>query len=82
MTLIHDIVYNYFVKEKSVPKRYSSVDLVKIITKDGWFQTSKKGSHLKFKHKEKVGIVIIPHPKKDIPAGTAEKVLKMAGLKQ
>jgi len=64
-----------------MPKRYSSVDLVEIVEADGWFKVSKNGSHIKFKHSKKSGIVVIPHPKKDMPTGTAEKILKMAGLK-
>ena len=64
-----------------MPKRYSSVDLIKIILANGWHEVSKKGSHTKFKHPEKSGIVVIPHPKKDMPTGTAEKILKMAGIK-
>ena len=64
-----------------MPKNYSSIDLIKIVEVDGWLQVSKIGSHLKFKHNIKPGIVIIPHPKKDVPTGTAQKILKMAGLK-
>jgi predicted RNA binding protein YcfA (HicA-like mRNA interferase family) len=64
-----------------MPKRYSSAELIEIVEKDGWYQISKRGSHLKFKHLKKSGVIIIPHPKKDIPTGTAQKILKMAGLK-
>ena len=62
-------------------KRYSSEDLIKIVELDGWSNVSKSGSHLKFKHPIKAGIVVIPHPKKDMPTGTAQNVLRMAGLK-
>jgi len=64
-----------------MPKGYSSEDLIEIVEADGWFKVSKNGSHLKFKHPKKGGIVVIPHPKKDIPAGTAQNILKMSGLK-
>jgi len=64
-----------------MPKSYSSADLIKIVEANGWYQVSKSGSHLKFKHIKKSGIVIIPHPKKDTPTGTAQKILKMAKLK-
>jgi len=60
---------------------YSSLDLIRIVKEDGWFQVSKRGSHLKFKHSRKPGIIVIPNPKKDMPQGTAQKILKMAGLK-
>jgi len=77
--MIHDSVYNN--KENVMPKNYSSKELIKIIEADGWYQVSKSGSHLKFKHNIKSGIVVIPHPEKDIPTGTAQNILKMAGMK-
>ena len=64
-----------------MPKHYSSLDLIRMIEANGWFQVSKKGSHLKFNHKKKTGVVVIPHPKKDMPTGTAQNILKMAGVK-
>ena len=64
-----------------MPKNYSSLELIKMVEADGWFKVSKSGSHLKFNHEKKPGIVVIPHPNKDIPTGTAQKVLKMAGIK-
>jgi predicted RNA binding protein YcfA (HicA-like mRNA interferase family) len=40
-----------------------------------------KGSHCHFRHPEKTGIVTIKHPEKDTPAGTANNILRQAGLK-
>lgn len=67
--------------ENEMPKRYSSAELIKIVLADGWYEVSCNGSHHKFKHPSKKGIVVIPHPKKEMPIGTAEKILKMAGIK-
>ena len=64
-----------------MPVRYSSNELIRIITSDGWYCVSVKGSHNKFKHKTKSGIVVIPHPKSIIPPGTASQILKAAGCK-
>lgn len=64
-----------------MPKRYSSSDLIKLLKKNGWYEVSCKGSHHKFKHKDKKNPVIVPHPQKEIPVGTAEQILKDAGLK-
>ena len=58
-----------------------SIALIKMIEKDGWYIVRTKGSHHHFKHLKKAGLVTIPHPKKDIPKGTAESILKQAGLK-
>lgn len=39
------------------------------------------GSHHHFKHDVKLGLVTVPHPKKDTPIGTVKSILKQAGLK-
>lgn len=48
---------------------------------DGWILDRVKGSHHVFRHPTKKGIVVVPHPKKDIPKGTQGNILKQAGLK-
>lgn len=55
--------------------------LIKLLEADEWQLDRVKGSHHVFTHKTKKGIVVIPHPKKDIPKGTANSILKQAGLK-
>lgn len=55
--------------------------LIKMIEKDGWSLVRTKGSHHHFKHPIKKGLVTIPHPKKDVPKGTANSILRQAGLK-
>ena len=47
-----------------MPTRYSSSDLIKLLTKDGWYEVSCNGSHHRFEHKMKKGCIIVPHPKK------------------
>jgi predicted RNA binding protein YcfA (HicA-like mRNA interferase family) len=64
-----------------VPKRYSSRELIKLIEADGWIHSRTVGSHHQFKHPTKPGKVTIAHPKKEIPPGTANSILKQAGLK-
>ena len=44
---------------------------------EGWTLLSVKGSQHKFR-KDTVTL-IVPHPKKDLPIGTARSVAKMAG---
>jgi predicted RNA binding protein YcfA (HicA-like mRNA interferase family) len=60
----------------------TSQDVIKIIEKDGWRLISKRGSHCQFKHSFKKGRVTVPHPKKDLPIGTINSILKQAGLKE
>ncbi len=54
--------------------------LIKMIEADGWELVRTKGSHHHFKHPTKKGLVTVPHPKKDIPLGTAKSILKQAGI--
>ncbi|WP_286715189.1 type II toxin-antitoxin system HicA family toxin [Acinetobacter sp. UBA2581] len=58
-----------------------SLDLIKMIEADGWYQVRCKGDHHHFKHPTKKRLVTIPHPKKDLPPGTVNSILKQAGLK-
>ncbi|MFM6999190.1 MAG: type II toxin-antitoxin system HicA family toxin [Bacteroidota bacterium] len=58
-----------------------SNSLIKMIEKDGWFKVRTNGSHHVFKHHQKSGLVVVPHPKKDLPVGTANSILKQAGIK-
>lgn len=59
----------------------NSRSLINLIEDAGWELCRVKGSHHQFKHKINKGLVTIPHPKKDIPIGTANSILKQAGLK-
>ncbi|WP_327858333.1 type II toxin-antitoxin system HicA family toxin [Acinetobacter guillouiae] len=57
-----------------------SLELIKMIEADGWYEVRVKGSHHHFKHPTKEGLVTVPHPKKDLPTGTIKSILKQAGL--
>ena len=56
--------------------------LYKILTKEGWYPVSQKGSHVKLKHDMKPGIIIFPnHGSQEVGKGLERKILKDAGLK-
>ncbi|MCS6840143.1 MAG: type II toxin-antitoxin system HicA family toxin [Roseiflexus sp.] len=38
-----------------------------------------RGSHYHYKHPDKPGRVIVPHPKKDLPVGTLRSIYRQAG---
>lgn len=59
----------------------SSKELIKQLKKLGWEEVRTKGSHHHFKHPNKDYLITVPHPKKDLPKGTADKILKQGGLK-
>lgn len=51
--------------------------IVKRLLRDGFTLVSVKGSHHKFVRDGQ--IVIVPHPKKDLPTGTARAIARQAG---
>ena len=59
----------------------NSKDIIKRLQADGWFLVAAAGSHHQFKHPVKKGRVTVPHPKKDLPKGTAANILKQAQIK-
>lgn len=57
-------------------------ELYRILTKDGWYPISQKGSHMKLKHDFKKGIIIFPnHGSQELGKGLVKKILKDADLK-
>lgn len=58
-----------------------SAQLIRMLEDDGWKNVRTNGSHHHFKHPTKPGLVTVPHPKKDLPIGTVNSILKQAGLK-
>jgi predicted RNA binding protein YcfA (HicA-like mRNA interferase family) len=59
----------------------NSTEIIKLLTKAGWEHVSTRGSHHKYRHPLTGKTVIVPHPKKDLPQGTAKAILKQAELK-
>lgn len=58
-----------------------SRELIKMLEENGWYLDSVRGSHHYFKHPTIEGKVTVPHPKKDLPNGTLNSILKQALLK-
>jgi predicted RNA binding protein YcfA (HicA-like mRNA interferase family) len=46
---------------------------------EGWLDVGVTGSHHKLKHLRTGQIIVVPHPKKDLPLGTARQIAKIAG---
>ncbi|MDP2228129.1 MAG: type II toxin-antitoxin system HicA family toxin [Moraxellaceae bacterium] len=46
---------------------------------EGWQHVGGKGDHMKFKHPERDGHVVVPHPRKDIAIGTLRNIFRQAG---
>ncbi len=54
-----------------------SEQLVRKLLSEGWEKVSSNGSHHKFRKGSQT--VIVPHPKKDLPTGTARAIAKQVG---
>ena len=57
----------------------NSRDIVKRLKAEGFELVSVKGSHRKFK--KGTITVVVPHPKKDLPFGTARSIARRVGWK-
>jgi predicted RNA binding protein YcfA (HicA-like mRNA interferase family) len=55
----------------------NSKRIVAKLLKEGFEKVSQAGSHVKLRKGNR--IVIVPHPKKDLPKGTARNIAKQAG---
>lgn len=59
-----------------------SSELYRILTKDGWYPVSQKGSHVKMRHATKPGVIIFPiHGNNEVGKGLEKKLLKQARIK-
>lgn len=59
--------------------KLSSRELLQKLQSEGWYPVHQNGSHLKLRHATRGGIVIVPHPRKDLPAGTLRAIYRQAG---
>jgi len=57
-----------------------SADLIRELVAAGWVLDRVRGSHHVFKHPERAGLVVVPHPKKDLGKGLIAAIRKQAGL--
>ncbi|MFZ5650253.1 MAG: type II toxin-antitoxin system HicA family toxin [Bacillota bacterium] len=61
-------------------KSFSSREILRILTDDGWYHVATVGDHMQFKHPTKKGKVTVTHPVKDMPIKTVKSILKQAGI--
>lgn len=54
--------------------------LIAEIRADGWVLIRINGSHHHFTHPVKPGLVMVPHPKKDLPIGTVKSIRRQAKI--
>ena len=56
-----------------------SRDIIRRLLQDGFEEKSVRGSHHKFVHPVSRCMVIVTHPRKDMPRGTVRAIYKDAG---
>ncbi len=61
-------------------RNYSSSDIIKLLEQAGFVLDRVKGSHHIYFNPENKKRAVVPHPKKDLPFGTAKSILKQAGI--
>ncbi len=57
-----------------------SADVIREMKAAGWKLDRVRGSHHVFKHSDRPGHVVVPHPKKDLGVGLVAAIRKQAGL--
>jgi predicted RNA binding protein YcfA (HicA-like mRNA interferase family) len=62
-----------------MPRRLSSTEIIRVLEQHGFAFATQKGSHRKYKLASG-RVVIVPHPKKEIPIGTTRSIIRQSGL--
>jgi predicted RNA binding protein YcfA (HicA-like mRNA interferase family) len=58
-----------------------SRDVIRCIEAAGWREDRQRGSHKVFRHPERPGTVVVPHPKAEMPIGTLKSIERQSGVK-
>ena len=61
-------------------KAYGSQEIIDLLKSAGFILDRIKGSHHIFIHPQNNKRAVVPHPKKDLPIGTARTILRQAGI--
>ena len=62
-----------------MPRRLGSTDVIRVLQQHGFDFVSQKGSHAKYRTASG-RIVIVPHPRKELPIGTTRSIIRQSGL--
>ena len=54
--------------------------LIRELENAGWILNRVRGSHHVFRHATRPGLIVVPHPKKDLGFGLIAAIRKQAGL--
>ena len=54
--------------------------MIRRLEAHGWYEVRQTGSHKQFRHPTRLGLVTVPHPKKELPIGTLKSISKVSGV--
>ncbi|MEO7240389.1 MAG: type II toxin-antitoxin system HicA family toxin [Sphingomicrobium sp.] len=57
-----------------------SADIIRVLKSAGWTLDRVRGSHHVFKHPDRPGHLVVPHPKKALGKGLVAAIRKQAGI--
>lgn len=57
----------------------NSREIIQRLKQDGWELVRTKGDHHVFRRPDGGNIVVVPHPKRDLPTGTLRSIFRQAG---
>jgi len=60
--------------------RVTAAEVVRALHRDGWYDSSQRGSHLYLRHPTKPGKVTVPMHRGDLQPATLNSILKQARL--
>jgi predicted RNA binding protein YcfA (HicA-like mRNA interferase family) len=59
-------------------RKMKSADIIRELEKQGWRLVRIRGSHHIFKHPQRQGRIVVPHPKTDLGKGLVAAILRQA----
>jgi len=62
-----------------MPKRLGSSEIIRVLLRHGFIPASQRGSHANYRNAAG-RIVIVPHPRKELPIGTTRAIIRQSGL--
>ncbi|MBN1347276.1 MAG: type II toxin-antitoxin system HicA family toxin [Phycisphaerae bacterium] len=57
----------------------NSRQVIRRLEDKGWVLVRTKGNHHQFKHPDRRELLTVPHPRRDLPAGTLKAIKRLAG---
>ena len=57
----------------------NNAEIIRRLEREGWRRVGGRGHHMKYRHPDKSGHVVVPHPGKSIATGMLHNIFRQAG---